>query len=549
MNYNNKNVINCIFGNYNEFTLTNYDPKKQFQEEEDLPTLFINTENLGYKYFKSTTLPGKNESILCYFDIYNYYLNCSKYNIIQNKIIKFAIINLSEEPLNPYCMFIKYFPETEQILIGLIDFIHDLRVAQCTKDLLCTEIFENSFSSNIWIVYPNIVIPSDKNNYYLLIYDDNEEINLSNEDDYLSLLDNLAMELVFPEQTYSFNSDLVCENYYNYEQNGCIESIPDGYYCNSTQLKTIDKCNENCKTCNQGPTTENNNCLTCKEETESENIYYDLGNCISSCDYFIRNSKLICKCSVDEKCNICTQESVKLNLCVTCNFNLHYYKKIDDEVRIDGFINCYNNLEGYYLKDEIFYPCFSSCKTCSEEGNEIDHKCNECKDGYENKNDLINDFNETNCYKKCEYYYYYDSNNTYYCTITNSCPQDYNKLISSKGRCIDECNKDNIYKYEYRNKCYIECPTGTKISNENNYLCEVELYCENFYNYNLTDCIDTIPNGYYCNDTDLKTIDKCHENCETCNKGPTNTNNNCLKCKESYFYNLGNCVRYCPKGM
>ena len=141
MNYNNKNVINCIFGNYNEFTLTNYDPKKQFQEEEDLPTLFINTENLGYKYFKSTTLPGKNESILCYFDFYNYYLNCSKYNIIQNKIIKFAIINLSEESLNPYCMFIKYFPETEQILIGLIDFIHDLWVAQCTKDLLCTDIF------------------------------------------------------------------------------------------------------------------------------------------------------------------------------------------------------------------------------------------------------------------------------------------------------------------------------------------------------------------------------------------------------------------------
>ena len=45
------------------------------------------------------------------------------------------------------------------------------------------------------------------------------------------------------------------------------------------------------------------------------------------------------------------------------------------------------------------------------------------------------------------------------------CPDEYNKLIKEKNKCIDECNKDNIYKYEYNNICYINCPNNT-IKNE-----------------------------------------------------------------------------------
>ena len=61
------------------------------------------------------------------------------------------------------------------------------------------------------------------------------------------------------------------------------------------------------------------------------------------------------------------------------------------------------------------------------------------------------------------------------------------------------------------------------------------LICNNYYNYNKTDCIDTIPNGFYCNNSIEKTIDKCHENCETCIKGPINNYNNCEFCKKNYF--------------
>ena len=50
------------------------------------------------------------------------------------------------------------------------------------------------------------------------------------------------------------------------------------------------------------------------------------------------------------------------------------------------------------------------------------------------------------CYEKCPKYYYYDSNNTYQCA--DVCPTEYNKFIQAKNRCIDDCKKDNKYKYE-----------------------------------------------------------------------------------------------------
>ena len=244
------------------------------------------------------------------------------------------------------------------------------------------------------------------------------------------------------------------------------------------------------------------------------------------------------------KCGICTEESIQKNLCITCNKEENFYPKIDEEIRNDGLINCYENLEGYYLKNDILYPCYSTCKSCVEEGNEYDNKCKECKDGYEFKNDTKN---TSNCYQICQYYYFYDSNNIYNCAPDYICPENY-KLISSKGKCIDDCINDNIYLYEYNNVCYENCPEGT-ISNDDMYKCEEELNCiDKYYNYNHTECIDEIPDGYYCDNTELKTIDKCHNNCETCKKGPTDNNNNCLKCKDSLYLDLGNCVDTCTNG-
>ena len=54
----------------------------------------------------------------------------------------------------------------------------------------------------------------------------------------------------------------------------------------------------------------------------------------------------------------------------------------------------------------------------------------------------------------------------------NEIKEIYKKFIKEKNKYIDNCNKDDIYKYEYKNICYISCPKETHISLFNKYLCE-----------------------------------------------------------------------------
>ena len=67
--------------------------------------------------------------------------------------------------------------------------------------------------------------------------------------------------------------------------------------------------------------------------------------------------------------------------------------------------------------------------------------------------------------------------------------------------CIDECNNDETYKYEYQNICFETCLKASE------YLYG-SLDYEIYYNFNKTKCIDKIPDGYYLNDTNNKMIDK-----------------------------------------
>ena len=60
---------------------------------------------------------------------------------------------------------------------------------------------------------------------------------------------------------------LNCTKYANYEQNDCIETIPDGYYLADEELGILRKCYYLCKTCTQGSYIKNNqlymNCKSC----------------------------------------------------------------------------------------------------------------------------------------------------------------------------------------------------------------------------------------------------------------------------------------------
>ena len=67
-----------------------------------------------------------------------------------------------------------------------------------------------------------------------------------------------------------------------------------------------------------------------------------------------------------------------------------------------------------------------------------------------------------------------------------------------------------------------------------------------FVNYEKTECIDSIPEGYYINDTEINTIDKCHKNCLSCNGSLSNDGNmNCLTCADGFYLveNTNNCEK------
>ena len=140
-------------------------------------------------------------------------------------------------------------------------------------------------------------------------------------------------------------------------------------------------------------------------------------------------------------------------------------------------MECLKSPKGFYFDaiNSVYKPCYQSCASCNIDGNEQNHNCNECSDQYNfelNLNDYLN------CYFKCPNYYYEEKNNNnikYKCTKAKECPEEYNKLIPDIGKCIDKCEKENIYKYEYGNECLNDCPIGTiknKNENDNTFYCK-----------------------------------------------------------------------------
>ena len=243
------------------------------------------------------------------------------------------------------------------------------------------------------------------------------------------------------------------------------------------------------------------------------------------------------------KCNYCSIESG--DLCESCNTG--YYPKIEESS--NQYFDCFNNetiSDGYYLNSATskYEHCYPSCKKCTELGDINENKCTSCINGY---SFIVNNDNKTNCYPNCSHYFYFDDNR-YNCTIDDNCPTGY-KLINSTRRCINNCIDDHIYNYnyEYNNVCYKECPSDTHILDEINKKCEADLICNSYYNYEHTGCISEIPEGFYVNSSEFKTIDKCHDNCKSCDIGGTDEQNNCKTCKDTgkIYFDLGNCREEC----
>ena len=264
-----------------------------------------------------------------------------------------------------------------------------------------------------------------------------------------------------------------CDYYYNYEQDNCTQTdiIPDGYYLNDSSLKTIDKCSENCKTCIYNATY----CLTCNNTLP----FLYLHQCYSSCkfgDYIDTDGISKCNC-FEEKCLKCSEESLQLGLCESCNEG--YYPLFNEtSITNNNFKSCFKEHEGYYLdlNQRIFMPCYHTCKYCDHYGNKKNHFCTSCnsKNGFPipmfdyGDDENYNTF--TNCYPNCTYNYYLDEEYNYICLNNSGCPPFARLQIDITNQCTDKC--DDKHKYQFRNKCYESCPPESKnFSNSFGYYC------------------------------------------------------------------------------
>ena len=211
-----------------------------------------------------------------------------------------------------------------------------------------------------------------------------------------------------------------------------------------------------------------------------------------------------------ETCFDCdgNEEEHKCNLCIN-----GYYKKVD------GNNNCYTEEEkrqlfpNYFLNKDInkFDKCYFSCGTCRLKGNKNKHKCDTCAENYY--------------------------------------PTEGNEYLFN---CYTDSDKPKNYYFDNNKKLFVKCnPTCGECSeygNTNTSNCLSCIKYHHFFSNEPGNCImeGTQPVNYFLNETD-NSYQECYETCKTCSKYKDINSDNCISCdqEEGYYliYNQpGNCV-------
>ena len=174
----------------------------------------------------------------------------------------------------------------------------------------------------------------------------------------------------------------------------CYESIEElsndtnktNYYYNETE-GYWDECYETCETCNSYGSENRQRCTKCKSGYHFP--YFDKNNSYGNCYLNLTPNENCTSTQTDmykykDFCHLCKEGYSFVNGTEQCRLN--------EEL----------NKAGYYNKDiiiktgenrteeisvKVYYPCYKSCKTCTDEGNFYEHKCITCKDGYIFEND------------------------------------------------------------------------------------------------------------------------------------------------------------------
>ena len=164
---------------------------------------------------------------------------------------------------------------------------------------------------------------------------------------------------------------------------------------------------------------------------------------------------------------------------------------------------------------------------------------------------------------------------------TNYCGDDWikhqKKLINGRNECVESCNNNEDYEYEFNNKCYNSCEYGFYYDKDNSQQkkckCKLDkcLLCSNiesiknlciscnegYYpkendNNNLFPYINCYkdPKGYYLDNINKDIYRECYYTCNICNIEGDYIKHNCLECKLNYNFELSyqdslNCYENC----
>ena len=165
--------------------------------------------------------------------------------------------------------------------------------------------------------------------------------------------------------------------------------------------------------------------------------------------------------------------------------------------------------------------CFPNCEECLYTSEDINNQgCLKCKSGFY----FIHD--TKNCFDKLEHNYYFDSTTQQFYPCYKDCYTCNTKEINSTYMNCLTCL--NPFKFYEKNK---NC-----------------LKCDKYVNFEQTQCINSIPDGYYLKEKERGIIDKCYKFCKTCSKKEIELGNKIyMNCDSCLFKNnskitiQGNC--------
>ena len=381
-------------------------------------------------------------------------------------------------------------------------------------------------------------------------------------------------------ETNNMNCDECIDDYYFlYETNNCynMDFIENNEYYFSSEDNKFHKCYFTCEKCLVGGTDDNHNCIKC-----IDNYYYEenTNNCYNIT--YIENGYYLDNFTINEgelplfkkcydNCQTCNNKMIENEMnCILCKDN--YYK-------INGTNNCYNEdllNDGYFLEDNLFYPCEENCLTCSYKktimtGGIESNNCLSC-DKTNKGLYLVDKLN--NCkpieFKVNGYYLEEDSNGIeifYKCYDTcllcdkgkefdSKTNQDKHNCLSCKQnyyRLKHDLNPSNCYGNEmidkgymlirnYWQDCHENCETCTDKPSYNEYRELISQNCIICYGdlhfiFQTSDCYDDsiLENGYYFDDSDSM-YHKCDIQCKTCEKYSTESEPKCLSCNIDQGY-------------